>query len=174
MWGKSVEARREIWRVVLPWSSPGALLARDSCYLSEQTIMLPALPAGYRITQERQASLDHLDTITAGLLHNPQVYWCTDRTPQVVKKQVEEAYSCVCILYRAERDDTGSAAAGPPGPERLAAWCRTVSDGVGIGYLADVFVVSRQSGLSHDRLGSERLNDSGFHTAAGTLWSRIG
>lgn len=93
---------------------------------------MSALPTGYRLTQDKQTSLDHLAEITAGLLDNPLVYWCTDRTSEVIKGQVQSAYSCVAVLYS---DGQGR-------EERLAGWCRTVSDGVGMGYLADVFVVS--------------------------------
>lgn len=95
------------------------------------------LPPHYRLTHDRAASLKYRDAIVAGLLDNPKIYWGTERTRDVVSSQIESAWNCVCVLY----DDDEEEEQGD-GEERLAGWCRVVGDGVGIAYLADLFIVS--------------------------------
>lgn len=81
---------------------------------------LPArpLPPSYHLDPTKGASYKHFPTIYSALVHNEAVYWDRDRTEDVVRGQIESAWSTVCVIK--------TTAAGE---QELAGWCRVISDG---------------------------------------------
>lgn len=79
-----------------------------------------SLPAGYRLDSSQNASSTHLDAIIDALLCHPKIYWGKDRTKEVLARQIERAWTCVCVVRETEG-----------GEEELAGFCRVISDGEG-------------------------------------------
>lgn len=91
---------------MLRWPSP-----------SLQPTPLRPLPPSYRLDASKSTSLARLDEVFAALVENPAVYWGKARTKEVLRGQIENATSCVCVLKEEN------------GVEKLAGWCRVVGDG---------------------------------------------
>lgn len=105
------------------------------------------LPPNYILSRNPATALHHLPAIYS-LLQSEKIYWGKHRTLEVFTRQIERAWSCVCIIKvkestggdinQDERELTGE----------LAGFARVISDGEGMGYLCDVAIST-----DHNKLG---------------------
>lgn len=124
--------------------------------------MLRQLPAGYQLDDDpdrldRDAVVDFLTT---------QAYWHRSRSDADIRRQIDSAWRCVG-LYAPDGAQVGFA--------------RVVSDGLALGYLADVFVLAAHRGrglglaLVREAVDSQPAWRWMLHTAdAHALYAKLG
>lgn len=77
------------------------------------------LPPLYCLDDSPEATQRHLALIQRTLLQDERIRWGKGRTAEVIARQVERSYRCICML----KDGVGG--------EELAGWARVISDGEG-------------------------------------------
>lgn len=80
---------------------------------------MATLPPSYSLSSDPSTAQTHLQVVFTALQTHPGIYWGKSRTFEVISRQLERAWSCVCVLKTTEEG------------EELVGFARVISDGEG-------------------------------------------